>query len=573
MILLLLLLWGCNSSRMSSRLAAISTLASHNPDSALAILDSLQPEVDGWDKSDRMRYALVRMKAENKANVVFTSDSLVNVLIEYYKDGSSNDRLLAHYLQGRVYTDMGEAPRAIQCYYDAIEQADTMSRDCDYDAMMGVYGQMADIFYQQNLPQDEIWALRHYVDCVRRTCDTLETVIAEGLMIRPYYALGDKDRVLQIIQSEYQRLKALGYPKEAVSSFGLAFFIYTEREELDKAREVMNLYEKESGFFDEKGNIIVKDREPYYAKKGLFYLRINKVDSAEFFFRKAINSSAQDDSYRGLVEVFRRKRNIDSIARYSQLDEAALDSMRHKVRTDAIRQMSALYNYNRIQKMAEREAEKSRAVRRKINSLSFFTIVVVGSLLFFIYRNQKRKQKRIQMLDEALHATEAERRSVREELSRLKSKDYESLIREKEKRVEELSLTIETLQNESILPVNLNSIEYFSNRKIAVLFAKKANNKLLKSVPTEAEWKMLITQFSKDMPAIYEILSHGDLSPLELRTCILLSLGHTGRAIAQLTGTTSQIVTNAKARANKKLFGSEEAKTLKFNLISALKRA
>ena len=33
--------------------------------------------------------------------------------------------MLAYYLLGRAYSDLGEAPEALQAYYDAIESAET----------------------------------------------------------------------------------------------------------------------------------------------------------------------------------------------------------------------------------------------------------------------------------------------------------------------------------------------------------------------------------------------------------------------------------------------------------------
>lgn len=570
-VLMLLLLCGCKGERMYSRLMEIRTIAIDHPDSALTLLDSLKPQMAEWPKSDRMRYELVRMMTENNAGVVFKSDSLVNILTDYYKDGSSNDRLLVYFLQGKVYRNIGESPQAIQCFYKALEQADTTSQECDFDVLERVYNNMRQIFHRQNLPQDEIWACRQLARCAQRVGDLYIAAWAEVNMVQPYWLLGEEDRVLRTIQDGYQRFRQLGYPEDAAYYFKTAAYIYTERNEFDKARKALEIFEKESGCFNADGEI-KKGEEHYYVIKGHYYLAINENDSAVACFRKAIRGNEGGQCYMGMAEIYRRKRNIDSAVYYSKLNDEEQISIRNKMRTDAIRQMGALYNYNRIQKMAEQEAEKSRTARVRIKRLSFFTLMVIGSFLFFFVRYQKRKQKRIQMLDEALKATEIERRNVQEELSKLKAKDYDNLIREKEQKVKELSQTIEGLQSEGAMPVVVNSIEHFSSSKVAVLFAKKANDKLTKSVPTEAEWRMLISQFGKDMPAAFGIMENGEnLSPQELRVCILLLLGYPEKTIASLLATSSQVVTTSKARVNKKLFGNEEAKTLKKNLISALK--
>ena len=36
-----------------------------------------------------------------------------------------NEKMEAHYLLGCIYCDMKEAPKAMQCYQDAVESVDT----------------------------------------------------------------------------------------------------------------------------------------------------------------------------------------------------------------------------------------------------------------------------------------------------------------------------------------------------------------------------------------------------------------------------------------------------------------
>jgi tetratricopeptide (TPR) repeat protein len=88
---------------------------------------------------------------------VFTARWLptVDTLVGYFdRHGSANDRMMAHYLKGRVHHDMGESPQALECYQRAAEQADTTRSDCDLYTLYAVYGQMANLFHAQYLPED-----------------------------------------------------------------------------------------------------------------------------------------------------------------------------------------------------------------------------------------------------------------------------------------------------------------------------------------------------------------------------------------------------------------------------------
>ena len=136
------LLAGCGDRRTDQMLSWIDTLMNNHADSALQMLDSLNAEKSHWTKSQRMRYDLLYLKAENKAFVPLSSDSIAKDLVSYYDIwGNANERMMAHYLLGCVYRDKGDSPRAIESYLDAINQADTTDSHCDYLTLSRVYSQ------------------------------------------------------------------------------------------------------------------------------------------------------------------------------------------------------------------------------------------------------------------------------------------------------------------------------------------------------------------------------------------------------------------------------------------------
>ena len=562
-------------------LSRAEAVMGEHPDSALLILDSLGQHEKAFGRHFRMQYLLHRMNAENKTDVIFTSDSLAKELADHFdRHGTTNERVLAHYLLGRTLSDMGEAPAALQAYYDAIERTDTTRTDCDYATLKGIYGQMAQIFHQQNLPQDEILAIHHYINCIKHTSNTEKYIIAKGQLIKPYYLLGEKDTVLQIIDETYQSLKCIGKNQRAASILPTAIYIYTERQDLSKAKEVMDIFEHESGLFDENGNI-AKGRETYFFIKGFYELAVNEYDSAEFYFRRAIQSGFFSEGYKGLLSIYREKNNIDSIVRFSQLYESAQDTLHNKMQTDAIHQMSALYNYNRSQREAEQEKAKAQEA---FILLGYIIMIAIGLLIAIfvivaLYRKgQKEKQKRIAKLENSLINARQQRSAVQEELKKLKEKDYEGMIAEKEKQEAELTQTIERLQAENDIYRHNNKetdrLEAFLESTIAQLFIKKANGKAERPVPSDAEWKLLMSEFCKDNPATFKSFGDGKpLSLLEQRICVLLVLDIPEKTISMMTNSIASTISNAKSRANEKLYGKKDASSLKTNLIHSLRRS
>ena len=564
---LLTILTGCRGGQMPRELQAVSEIINDHPDSALVLLDSMEVKKATWNKDTRMRYDLLRLKAQNKAGVLFSSDSLAKSLTDYFdRNGSRNDRLLTRYLLGRAYQNMGDAPMALQTYFDAIERADTTATDCDYNTLMGVYGQMARIFHQQNLPHDEIRAMNHYVDCIRQFGSESEVIEAKAQLIKPYYLLGEEDTVLKIINDTYLSLQRIGHRQDAADWVVSSIYIYLQQGELEKARQMKEIFENESGLFDGQGNI-APGREQYYAIRGFYDLAFHHVDSAEQHFRKALRYGIASDSYKGLMTVYRERRNADSVMHYALLFEAAQDSLRNEMRTDAIHQMSALYDYTRSQQQAEREAQKARTARTWTAAIIVLAALIVALIIYYYRRSQAKRRREILRLGKALSDAKTEREGILQELTRLKAQDYEGLIAEKERREQELEQMIASLQSDSNRQ-QTDNLEAFADSKIATLFKRKSEDKTERPVPTEAEWRLIESQFCKDMPTTYERFYAGrKLSPLELRTCILLILGYPESVIVKMTEKSPQAVTTAKTRANEKLFGQKGAHTLKSNLL------
>ncbi|MBQ7471409.1 MAG: hypothetical protein IJS97_03175, partial [Prevotella sp.] len=129
------LLFSCTTREereLSALLDRADSLMRTRPDSALQILTPTQPPRGEASSTLRMRYALLRADALNKCDSVLPSDTLLRVVAGYYdRHGSAKERMRAHYLLGRCYHDLGEAPRALECYQHAAEQADTTRDDCD----------------------------------------------------------------------------------------------------------------------------------------------------------------------------------------------------------------------------------------------------------------------------------------------------------------------------------------------------------------------------------------------------------------------------------------------------------
>ena len=165
--------------------------------SALRILDSV--DVENLTRKQQMRYYLVHASAQNKAYIPFTSDSIMKEVVEYYDShGTPNEQMLANYLMGRTYADMDNPMVALEYFHNAIERADTTSNDCDYKTLSRIYGQTADLFHMQLLPEYELRDEKLAVKYAWKAKDTLSALILYEHLAGPYDRMNMKDSVISV---------------------------------------------------------------------------------------------------------------------------------------------------------------------------------------------------------------------------------------------------------------------------------------------------------------------------------------------------------------------------------------
>ncbi|MBQ5606525.1 MAG: hypothetical protein IIU87_04860, partial [Prevotella sp.] len=350
-IFVLVCMFGCSDRRATSVLNHADSLLSTHPDTVLVMLDSLRAERSSdMSRRQKMRLELLRADAQNKAFVNFTTDSVMREVTAYYDaHGTAQERMRAHYLLGCTYRDMGDAPRALECYHDAVSFADTTSADCDFQRLSRIYGQMADLFHAQRSPQFEKEAELNAIRMAWKAKDTLAALIFYAHLADVYHLTGKKDSALFISQDACSLLKKYGYERESNGFIIMQYSIFVDRNEFDKADKLLHHYEKGSGFFDKEGNI-KKGREIFYFYRGKYYYGVNMLDSSLYFYKKLLynanNINSIEAASKGLMQVYQQLGKPDSVMKYAQMFADANDSACLISSAEEINRANALYNYN-----------------------------------------------------------------------------------------------------------------------------------------------------------------------------------------------------------------------------------
>ena len=565
----------CTGGRYDTLLCQADSLMTANPDSAWALLSAVDSvDMQHQRRSTRMRYELLRAEAQNKLYIDFTTDSVMRQVVQYYdRRGSRNERLKAHYLLGCCYRDMHEAPVALLTWEDAVACADTTAADCDYATLFRVYGQMASIYFRQYMPEKELAAREKICHYALLAGDTLNYI--RGLLKRndAYLTLGDTTTVFENIEHVRQLYLERGLTQQAAQVYPSAIQLALIKHQFERADSMMQVFERESGLFDEQGNI-VHSREKYYYFKGQYYLGIGKTDSAEYQFRRLLKYDiVLIDAYRGFVCLYEQIHNADSTFKYARLYENALEYYLDDTHTNAITQSKSMYDYSRQQLIAQKQKQKTNNLK-----LAFIAITAGGiifALVVFFTFQKKREEKR-KLLD-IYQSTIDELNKARRETSLLQQslsqkEATQRLLKEKEKQVHDLEAVVKKLKQQIGKSVGLMLQQKIEEADIVKRFRfiskphfelKGDVKKMIPArVATNREWHTMMETIQSCHPDLYLFVQKSHLSDLNCKVCVLSYLGFDTLTIATLTGAKKGSVSNARIALAKQLFNLRSARDL-----------
>ena len=604
--------------------AADSLMAVGRPDSALHLLHTLNGDPS---RRQLMRHELLYAKAMNKAYVPFTTDSVMKAVTNYYdRHGTPNERMEAHYLLGCTYRDMGEAPRAIDCYLDAAACADTTAKDCDFWMMASVYGQMAYLYHQQFLLSYEIDAHRLASRYNYLAGDTLYALFEQKMIAGAYILQNKKDSAETILNDVIRLYRERGQEQKALQTSTMMMCLLIDS--LGRQTELKQLIDAYDAKFKPYNDYHEQTSSfcLFYYYKGHYFDNISLLDSAEYYYRKSYipgipgqNSTANEGAYKGLLSVFSKLGLSDSIAKYARLYCEVNDSTVSRKDQEVTAQMTASYNYRHYQKEAQENERKAHRTELMLIALSVVLCVLVATGTYVARLYKSRQQRKRKALEEEHRRREAHLREAhRQELA-----EQESLFLQKEgelKRMEDIyhkvtetirqeldcakseslnmrenyakaRLAIEEINahyekdknalNEEIRALKLNIAElkkrevFTDNKGMAsrlhatdIVMNLKSRSDKPNKVMTTKESEELSDMFRQFFPMFIQDMKLGKgLNKTDETIAMLTALGLKPGQIQCLTDKSSSQITNSKSKTNRILFADSSASSLYQNMV------
>jgi len=546
-----LLLASCSSGRYPSALYVADSLSVACPERAVALLDSLRPQMEQEGERVRMYYHLLCVKARDKAYLPHTSDSLVLSVLRYYEDKQDRRHLPeAYYYAGRVASDLGDAPQALDYFQQAL---DAMPEDGMTYLRDRVVSQMGTLFSAQGLYAEALKMYKKSLQCSEELKDSVGVIYSLRDVAYAYWCLGQNDSVLPCYNRAHRWSVKWGNP-ELIGLINIQLADhYLEKGLYDSVR--IYLPRDLTGLSD-------KNRNAAYAINAYYYEALGRQDSATYYYTQLLNNGdvyAKALAARYLMQQATLNHASKEVAVSQDTYLKYADSVQYLTKTEVVARMHSLYNYQ----LREREnASLQKAYASQTRNLLFVSCCLVAALSAFLvyrqyqWRNRKILAARLDRLTRQKEQAEADSRLNRQEIHGLETE----LAQERQKSREAAAEYQKQLQDmrqstDASFRLRKEQRTQIQNTDIYRLLEEKASSVQGKADVTAKEWRELervIRTFDADFLPKLEGLPYS-WKPSERLLCLLLRVGFTPSQIGVLLGRPVQTITTMRRRLAERL--------------------
>ena len=550
---------GCaDNSRLRDDIDRAGRLADTCPDSAIALLDSLSPAINQADKATRMRYDLMLIKSRDKAYIEHRNDSMITPVVEYFTGHSDPDLTpLALYYAGRVYSDLGNAPRALDYFQQALTTIgdDTIKH---YGIYKVCHSQMAELFMHQRLYRYALESAEKAVDLTSKSTLPIDYITIGGV----FSSLGVQDSIFPLYNKAYEMALAQNDINVISRVQRQIAWEYYDMGEIDKADSVLNRLKNVDKIIDYKDQYYgiwarVKVEKGDY-KSSFPYIKW-LVDSGNVYDKSYANA-ALANYYKEMPNEY--DKSIKHFNRYILL----LDSVNKLKQTDAIAKIQGYYNYS----IREKE---NNALLKKDSKKNLFIVILVGSILLivsiflFIVRDIQRKRLDLKCRNFTLQEIiESTRKNSQEHCSKLQAKIDE--LEEMLNKIEEVNssaVIIKLKKSRTLLSEAMSNAEERAENHLKLMSSPiviEFHDRLRtgkRILPSSPEWNELSQTVDEYNPGFIEkLVSVCRLSDREMQISLLLKIEFFPIEIAEFLGLSPSAISSIRKRLMKRIFSETE---------------
>ncbi|WP_349944116.1 tetratricopeptide repeat protein [Bacteroides cellulosilyticus] len=554
--------WACDNKPYSHLMSMADSLTNTNPDSAVIYLNKLKDHIETAPRSVQMYYQLLCIKANDRAYIPHSSDSIILPILNYYKQTDDLHLPERYYYAGRIYRDLGDAPQALDYFNNTLDALPSSSDS--YSLKSKVYSQIGTLFLYQDIYDEALKMFKeafHYdlllEDSVGMSYDLRD-------MATSYRCLNQIDSAIYYYGKANDLALALHQQRFVSMIQSQMAGLYIQLKKYDLAKQFL----QSSLSYQHKA-----DKSGIFSVAAKYYHQLGTKDSAAYYYTQLLDFGtiyAKQAAHWGLAELAIDNNHEQDAIPHLRAYMQCVDSIRKITDREAIRQMRSVYNY----KLREKEIAhlKSKNEQTKLIIISLLSLCAILASITFAYI-QYFKLKQLQL-------------TIRlKKIKRLKDKLYSrsvQFIEENKRKIEELEIMerkfLEVDQINTTLKEQLNAqkeLIIYTNKQIkldlnrreqsqAVLFKSEIYlhiqrqlkiNDRSKRMLSDEDWKelekLVNSTYNGFKENLYDIYN---LSLFEYRVCLLIKINIQPIDIGKLTEHSKESISSTRRRLYEKVF-------------------
>lgn len=356
------------------------TAISTSPRDAMAMLDSINP--DELSESRRHYYDLLTIMARDKAYITHTSDSLILDVVDYYSSRKSDPLYpKALYFGGRVYSDLGDYPTALDYFQQALEKMPEGDEHLYFKGV--VLSQTGRLLNSLRMFSQAIPYIEQSIEIDKHLSDTFGLAYDNKLLGAIYYHKHDFEKAESYLIEGMRYASALS-PTDSANFVVYLADIQFLRNNIDSALTLVR-------FLPDKVSPSSRNRILSSASK--IYLGAGIVDTAYMYATELIHSEDFQNRKSGYHTLFSPELYDiipkDSLRRYFYTYKIELEKFLDKHDSQEVLIQNSLFNYSKFVRERD-EAEASRVKTERILFSVIFIALIILTILFYVkYRDSK----------------------------------------------------------------------------------------------------------------------------------------------------------------------------------------
>ena len=397
------------------------------------------------------------------------------------------------------YMEQGDAPQALACLKEAAEYT------TDDSLRMCIYNDMGRLLFDEGLQEQALGAYQMALETSQAMADSLGMAYVLFDMANIFRTRDDDDSCVYYFDTAMSLALSRKDSLLATDIRNQLAGYYLWHKDYERARQLLSPSLSQEA--EMAGGICFMAAD--------LYRQTGPADSTRYYCKLLLQNEEtglRQMGHKWLADLLLSEGQVEEAAKHLQQYELLTDTLMQEIDTEALRRISALYDYSL------REKENARLELRNIIAVAIIIVLILVLVAAILYFSRRRM------------------------IYRMKVQQLEHLLEDYRQR----DVKVADRQNGILADTPIC-------RQINRLLSDSRQPSM-----TDEDWHILEDTFAKIQPTFLSRLqTFHKFSSHEMHICLLLRLGLQPAALAQLSAHSKQSVSSTRSRLFEKVFGQK----------------